>query len=962
MTRILGLDLGASSIGWALVERNGRGQGRLVACGSRVFPEGVDRDTSGAEMPKNAQRRLKRTQRRQIARRARRKRILREALVSAGLYPAEQAAQQTLDRLDPYVLRASALHRKLSLHEIGRIFLHMAQRRGFLSNRKSSGGQTKEEQGVLAEISELEKLTKEETTLGAFLAAHCVRPGKPTGRVDSLISENAVKRARREDGGQLPARIRGVHTRRAMYLDEFERIWKQQARYHPDVLTADLMHGEMGQQGFPTRPAPLNGMTPLERFGIRGILFFQRPVYWHTAAVGRCELEPRLPRCSRADRWAQKARIYQEVNNLRVIEAGTEERPLVAEERDVVLQLLLSRREVTFEKMASELGLLEGTRFNLERLAAGGSKRGGRSKLKGMETDAVLRKKAFLGKAWDSFADADKDAIVRALLNPEIDEQRFTEMARRRWQLEDDQVELLLDSLDDLPAGYGNLSRKALGRLLPYLEDGLPMMAGRGHDNAGQPTDAIHAAGYLRPDEQPPSVLHSLPAPPDLPNPLVRQALHEVRKLVNAVIREHGCPDSIHIELTREVRGSLEQRSRTRREQSDRTKLRDAAADRIREHGSKVTRDAIDRFLLWEEQDGLCIYTGKPISLSQLFGGEVDVDHILPRHRSLENSLANKVVAFRWANAAKGDRTVGEWMESNSDPRFDYERILQRGRELRHYGKYRRLTRKSIELDDFVERQLRDTAYISRAVAQYVRTLGRVDKRTGEVERVDVVCGKGQLTATLRQHWGLNTVLRQDGLDLKNREDHRHHAVDAIVIALTDRSILKQLANSLGSDSSVSEPWPDFRAAVRSHVDGIVVSHRVRRKIRGALHEETVYGPTAEPDVYVSRQPLTGLTPNMIPQVRDPVIRAKIEERVRSFGIEPGRGGGKIPGKVWAEPLWMKPPAPEAVDAARRLGIPIKRVRVAQAREVGGRHPPPFGAGDSVCQIRQPPPPLHLRA
>jgi CRISPR-associated endonuclease Csn1 len=160
----------------------------------------------------------------------------------------------------------------------------------------------------------------------------------------------------------------------------------------------------------------------------------------------------------------------------------------------------------------------------------------------------------------------------------------------------------------------------------------------------------------------------------------------------------------------------------------------------------------------------------------------------------------------------------------------------------------------------------------------------------------------------------------------KNRLDHRHHAVDAIVIALTNQPRLQQLARvrrftgvqqAPAADDFL--PWPAFRDAAIESLRAICVSHRVRRKVAGALHEESIYGPTATEGELVIRKPVGSLTCNMVHEIRDPVVREKVVERLRQLGIEPGRGkDSKIPAEVWREPLWMN----------ETLRIPITKVRL----------------------------------
>jgi len=850
----LGLDLGPNSIGWALTDTD---SSSVVAAGVRVFPEGVDRDTKGGELSKNETRRLARGMRRQTNRRAKRKRRLRKLLVKVGLLPPcaampahhpERIAweNQACQSADPYALRRAALDRKLDPHEIGRALLHLCQRRGFLSSRKADKARSKKEASeMLQAISHLEAEISSagSRTLGEYLAN--------VGTASPL------------------ARVRGRHTRREMYQRELEAIWEAQRRHHPDLLTDDL------------------------KAKVRHIIFYQRPIRIPKSLVGTCELEPKRRRCPRADRRAQRFRILQDVNNLLLIDEHGEERPLTQEERSRLLEYLSNAARRSFKDIRKHLGFTEAVVFNLER--------GGRKYLLGMPTDKAMSHKDCFDKAWFSMDEERKNQIVRCLLDEE--DPVILQKAVSEWGLSPQQARNVLNA--ELPAGYANLSREAIAKLLPHMERGLPLMTGDDRPCA------LTEAGYLRPDQRPVERLERVAQPPDLPNPLVRQALHEVHKVVNAIIREYGCPEQIHIELAREVKGSAEQRKVRTKAMREQEQRRDQAAEEIRKAGGMPSRDAINRYLLWREQEGICIYTGRAISTAQLLAGEVDIDHILPKPRSLDDSMMNKVVCFRQANAEKGNRTPYEWL-AQTDPQR-YEQVCQRARKL-PYGKYRKFLQKEVKLDDFIHRQLNDTAYISRKVREYLQCLVPDPHR-------DILCTKGQLTAELRHGWGLDTILRElpdspawkeDHGDVrpgqKDRSDHRHHAIDAIVIALTDRSRLQQLAR----EQVCPPPLEHFRQEVKNLISEMHVSHRVQRKVAGPLHEETIYGKTDKPGEFVYRKPLEALTPSEAQDIRDPVVREKVLERLRALGVRSGRkkrGAGAnestIPAEAWREPLWM---------------------------------------------------------
>jgi len=762
----LGLDLGSNSIGWALLDEDGH---RFLAMGVRVFPEGVDRDASGAEIPKMQQRRIARAIRRQIARRARRKSALRRLLVEGGLLPPiatlprdhpERCAWESAQfaEADPYTLRARALRERVEPHQLGRALLHLAQRRGFRSNRKTDRARKKENSAMLAEISDLARQLGDRT-LGQYLAE--LRGGDP---------------ARYH-----LTRLRGRHTQRDMYEREFVAIWAAQQPWHPHLLTEAL------------------------RTRIHEAIFFQRELRAPSPGlIGRCELEPRLPRCPRADRRAQRFRLLQEVNNLRVLDMTTRaERKLTDEERQRLVAFLSRKKERTFDELRKHLFTqYESVRFNLEA--------GERKKLKGLPSDAALAGKGMIGKTWYALTEEHRDRIVAAILDDEGERLRhvLTEAG-----LDQELAARLLEQIE-LEDGYASYSLHAIKRLLPHLEQGLPLTS----RDESVPC-ALRAAGYVMPWDRAVESRPFLSPPPMVTNPLVRQALHEVRKVVNAILREFVYKDGhtlarIHIELAREVRGTAEQRRKLSLEMRKREAARAAAADRIREHGVKPTRDAIDRYILWEEQGGNCVYSGRQIGIAQLFGGTVDIDHILPYSRSLDNSLMNRVVCFSQENRAKADRTPHEWLAGSDADR--YQEVLQRARVL-PYPKLKRFYQQSVELTDFFARQFVDTAYITTQVHQYVQCLGAV-----------VLCPKGQHTAELRWQWGLDTILSELADSPawqatsalrpgeKNRADHRHHAIDAVVVALMNQSRLQQLAALRRSGGTVATgevlpaPWPHF--------------------------------------------------------------------------------------------------------------------------------------------------------
>jgi CRISPR-associated endonuclease Csn1 len=143
----------------------------------------------------------------------------------------------------------------------------------------------------------------------------------------------------------------------------------------------------------------------------------------------------------------------------------------------------------------------------------------------------------------------------------------------------------------------------------------------------------------------------------ELRNPAVHRVLAEMRKVVNALIKEHGKPDRVRIELARDLRNSKKNREKISERMRGREKQRQLARNDI-ENSAEVAiqnprRGDIERYLLWKECGGVCPYTGKNISMAALYGAQFEIEHIIPWSISLDNSFANKTLCYHQVNSEK---------------------------------------------------------------------------------------------------------------------------------------------------------------------------------------------------------------------------------------------------------------------------------------------------------------------
>lgn len=797
---MLGLDIGSKSIGWVLLKTKEKPS--IPDIGVRVFPEGVERD-KGSETSKYKSRREARGTRRVIQRRRFRKNKLTKILSQAGLLP------QNKELLRELLLDRKIDKKQRDLHPYKLRAKGLSEKLELfefgrvlyhLAQRRGFKSNSKNKQR-----EEKNKISEEISDLQKKInAAGCQTLGQYFSTLDPHDQ-----------------RIRGWYTSRKMYEDEFNLLWKEQSKYYPDILTGELLKDICDET-----------------------IFYQRPMRWDPQTIGDCELEPGEKRCPRGDWYARRFRILQDVNNLKIRNRDGSERNLTEKQREMVLGELARKAEVSFsglrkklQKLSGNDGMYETELFNLE-------EEGRKPKVKGDEFAAAMIK--ILGnKIWDTIEEYKKIEVNTSLL--ELEDDKFAEKMAKEYNLNQEQIEAILNI--DLPSKYMHYSRRAIQKLLPEMEKG------------SLTTEAVKEV-YEEHDDKPKTKYAErdiLDMPPNLRNPLVQIALLEVRKLINSLIAEYGKPSKIVIEMARDVKGSKEERLKLQDNMRENEKVNKNAIKKLKELGYQITADNILKYKLWEELRGhICPYTGRSISDVALFGQypEFQVEHILPYSRSLDNSYMNKTLCeVHENNHVKKKQTPYEAYGHNPEK---YEQIKQRTAALPWPKRKRFLPPKegenSINLDECISRELNDTRYICKEVIKYLKRLGGIT----------IKGTKGRVTSDLRHSWGLDTILDTSGSAVKNRADHRHHAIDAAVTAVTTNEHLHRLAESKCPENNVEflRPWPHFREELAEKIKHINISHRPTKKTSGKLHEETSYGLTDETRQYFQDGKMTRLSPN----------------------------------------------------------------------------------------------------
>jgi len=840
----LGLDLGANSLGWFIVwlDPQGRAVG-LGPGGARIYPDGRDPQSKTSNA---VDRRVARGMRRRRDRYLKRRSRVLSLLIEHGLMPSAEAERKALESLDPYELRARALDEALPPWHVGRALFHLNQRRGFLSNRKTQKGDN-EAGAIKAAAGKLEAAMSEAgaRTLGEFLHwRHQERK--------SVRARNRSDTAKAEYD---------FYPTRQMVEAEFNAIWDKQAAYNPT-------------------------MTPEARAAIatdiNGI-FYQRPL--RTPQVGKCAFEPARAaddeegfRCPWAHPLAQRFRIWQEVRNL----------GLTKEQGDKLALALFQTSKLSFDKARTLLELSPEFRFNLE------SEK--RKELLGDKTAAKLSHKTLFGKTWRGFSLPRQIEIVTRLLYEE-DERQLARWLGEAASLDAAAAERVAACI--LPDGHCRLGLRAIRKIMPFMEAGLKYhdaARAAGYDHALLPTGEVSSTGYLPYyGEWLQDDVLGTGDPRDgsdkrwgrYPNPTVHIGLGQLRRVVNRLIREYGPPAEIAVEMTRSFKLSPAQLAELEREQAENQRRNDARREQLRQLGAPDNARNVLKLRLWEELnlrdplDRCCPYSGEKIGVHELLSDAVDIDHLIPFSACWDDSAANKTVCMRYANRAKRNATPFEAFGHSPiiDGRaYNWAEIISRASRLPDNKRWRFQpdARDRFEaMGGFQARQLNETGWLARSAKRY---LGAVT----DPYKISVLPGK--LTALIRAKWGLNDLLPDHNFsDAKNRKDHRHHAIDALVAALTDRALLLQMSRAYDDERQrieVPPPWDSLRDDLDRALKAMIVSHKPDHGAGGQLHEDTAYGPVKKPEAeganLVYRKPFQGLNENEIDRIRDPRLRALV--------------------------------------------------------------------------------------
>lgn len=865
----LGLDIGSESVGWGIVELDEHDSPmRIVGMGVRAF-DAVRSEAVNATTPAE-ERRLARSQRRRLRRRRRRMRRVAGLLADHKVVTSRADLEQSVlitqpGDSTPWELRVQGLDRKLEPREWARVLFHIARHRGFKSTRRA--------EQVTVDKSEAERLGKMLTSISEVHRAI----GQHDYRTVAEYFESPEWRQihgsrRRNKGGEYICTVG-----RDDLIHEVHMLFETQRSLGNPHASPDMERAYIAIVDEPPRLA--EGPELMSK-------------------VGRCFLEPSERRAPKATLTAQQFRASQTLVNQSLINtANGMKRRLEPPEIQRLMDEALSVKQLKYKRALKVLGLEND---NIWLFEVRGRKKG--RDLRELQNEVLLELKPY-HQLRTVLETSHPETWERLRNDTDLFDQAAS--ALTYWLRKDTARDALLnlgiengaaDVLAEKIAfdGHMHLSLKAMRNLIPLLKEGLTYSAAcaaAGYDHSCRPVGERH-------DRIPP--LDTLEDFQSIVNPNVKRALTQARKLVNALIAEYGRPQRIVVELAREAAQSPRQRREIETAQDNNRKEKEAVFKRILEVVPTADPERVWRkYVLYEQQAGRCAYSMVDLDLERVLTDPAyaEIDHIIPRSVSFDDSMNNKVLVFTRENRDKGNQLAAAYvLQARGEEHYRRYAAWVSGLNIPPKKKRLLLTAELSDNQqrDLTQRYLVSTQYAARYFLNLLKDYLNVPK---------VLATNGRVTADLRYHLGLG--------DDKNRQlSDKHHALDAIICALVDEKVLQQMARYFRAREMtvrtpdgvrvhpktgevvvppVLEPWPGFRDAAKHQLDLVIVSRMPNRRLSGRGHKETIYSlrHARTSGLNVPEHGRIALSPTAARPSRRTALAQLSEKQIREILMEP---------------------------------------------------------------------------
>ena len=824
-----GLDIGIASVGWAVVSD----EYQILESGANLF--------EAAEASKNADRRTYRQTKRLLRRRRTRVKDFEKLWIKYGLPVPEHMCNNQLD------MRIKGQHEELSKEEIYFVLKYMLLHRGisYLDDVVDDTNATGEyKKGLFYNQKEL----NENKLPCEIQYERLCKYGKYRGEITTTNNEEKIT-------------FSNVFTKSA-YKTEITNFLDMQKKFHP-FISAGFISEYMAiferKREYYEGPGNEKSRTDYGKYTTlinpeTGQYITEENIF--EKLIGKCSIYTEERRISAASYTAQEFNLLNDLNNINV-----NNRKLSKEEKCAIIckvktEKVVNMKRIISDVMGEKIEYLTGCRID----------KNGKEIFHKMEQyNKIRREFEKVGLDVDYFSRDELDQIGDILTLNTEKEAILCAFKRNGVVMSTEMQETLMEirrKNASMFSKWHKFSKKLMLELIPEL-----------YEQPKNQMQLLSEMGVFKPDTEKYKQYSKLPKEEildDIYNPVVRRSVSVTVDIINALIKKYGWPKEIVIEMPRD-RNTEEQKQRIRDFQKNNEKELKAIIKKVKdEYGYNITEDHFYKhkklamkLKLWNEQDGLCLYSGKTIDIYDLVNNRnaFEIDHIIPRSISFDDSRTNKVLVYATENQLKGNQTPYMYLRETKkmwglDDFVDYCCTLKDKKKISKTKLDKLLFREDITKIDvlkrFISRNINDTRYASRVVLNSIQSFIKAKESETKVKVV-----RGSFTSQMRMAMQLP----------KDREkDYSHHAVDAMLICfsqmgyeayhliqkefidfeneeITNYSLWsKNMDDATYQKVMFSQRWKPIRDNIINAEKKVKYWHRVDKKANRQLCRQTIRG------------------------------------------------------------------------------------------------------------------------
>ena len=833
----IGLDIGIASVGWAVIENDEEGKPiKIVDLGVRIF-EKAENAKDGTSLA--SKRRKSREERRIYRRKKHRVERTKSLLIKSNILNKKEMGNLYKENSNIYELRVKALDGKISNKDLSKILLFFVKKRGYKFNNSSIID------GKMNYLASLNKKIIEEKsyrTIGEmYLKDDKFKLKDENGNFILDSKGRKILKIKNTIG-----EYRNIFSRELM-LEEIKKILNKQKQLN-NLITEEFVKKYIeifsSQRNFeegPGKQSPYAG-NQIEKM------------------LGNCTFEKNEKRAAKATYTFEYFKLLQEINYIKIKKIIIKENKIIKNKRELtkierkkIIDLIKEKSNVSYYDIRKKLKLEVNERFNM--LEYKNILELSEKENEEIEKNKKLNQLENYHKIKNTLDKVEKN-YIKKLNEKDLDNIGYCLTIYKNYEQKRKYLKKYIKKLNETAikqlskltfSGFGRLSIKAMEKIIPNLEKGLTYDKAvdkeYGDFRKSIETNEKNRKGKLK--------LENLEQ--EIYNPVVKRAIAQTIKVINAITRKFGKPDVVVIELAREIGKSfLERKKIQKRQEENRQKNEEIKKEIKKLIKINPNNEDVLKYKLWKEQNGICIYSGKEIPIKEVFTQKTIIDYIIPYNICFDNSYKNKILTLLKEKNKKKNKLPYQYIKNEKRNLKEYEvRVCKIIKTAKKRENLLKENIKKDEINKWQNRNIQDTQYISRLIYNLIES--NLEFSENENFKRKVWSINGFITAHIRKMLKIEKIRTSD----------IHHAIDAVIIAITTQGMINKITKyykykNYEKISDFPEPWEKFKKELE-----IRTKCKTKKEIIENLKKEeikTYKNYNNLKPIFVSRMPIRKVT------------------------------------------------------------------------------------------------------